>query len=485
MTPDISGPKNRGWLSPIVHLSNNWISLAGVVIVTTAVVFWLFLLPITLKGEASNPYIGILVFLGLPAPFFAGLIMIPLGIWVKRRREGSTGIYPRDFPPLTWRNFELRKLVYFFVATTVLNLAIASQVTYGAVNYMDSVTFCGETCHTVMQPEFKAYQNSPHSRVECVKCHIGPGAGWFVKSKLSGVGQVFAVTFHTYPTPIPTPVHNLRPARETCEQCHWPQKYGEDRLKVISKYAVDENNSLTKTVLLMKIGGGNNGIGIHGTHLGADVTIRYGHSDEARQNIPWVEYEVKGKKTVYVTSDAKPDGAGLTIRTMDCMDCHNRPAHSYDLPDGALDKAMHDGLISASLPFAKKKAIEILKVNYLSRDEAAQKIPAAFAKYYQDSYPAIWAQRQSEVTLSAQEVLAVYDRNIFPDMKVTWGAYPVNIGHTDYPGCFRCHDGAHAPKTGDPITQDCNACHNILSMDESNPKVLTDLGIVESKADRK
>jgi hypothetical protein len=219
--------------------------------------------------------------------------------------------------------------------------------------------------------------------------------------------------------------------------------------------------------------------------LGAGVTIRYGHSDEARQNIPWVEYEVNGKKTVYATSDAKPDGVGLTIRTMDCMDCHNRPAHSYDLPDGALDKTMHDGLISASLPFAKKKAIEILKVNYLSRDEAAQKIPAAFAKYYQDSYPAIWAQRQSEVASSAKELLAVYDRNIFPDMKVTWGAYPINIGHTDFPGCFRCHDGAHAPKTGDPITQDCNACHNILSMDESNPKVLTDLGIVESKADRK
>ena len=146
---------------------------------------------------------------------------------------------------------------------------------------------------------------------------------------------------------------------------------------------------------------------------------------------------------------------------------------------------MHDGLISASLPFAKKKAVEILKVNYLSRDDAAEKIPAAFAKYYQESYPALWARRQSEVVSSAKEVLAVYDRNIFPDMKVTWGAYPMNLGHTDFPGCFRCHDGSHAPKIGDPITQDCGACHNMLAMDESNPKVLTDLGIVESKTDRK
>jgi len=305
-----------------------------------------------------------------------------------------------------------------------------------------------------------------------------------VKSKLSGVGQVVAVTLHTYPTPIPTPVHNLRPARETCEACHWPQKYGEDRVRVISKYAEDETNSLTKTVLLMKIGGGNNDIGIHGTHLGrrpGEVLIRYGHSDEARQAIPWVEYTANGTTTEYATADAKPGGAGLSQRVMDCMDCHNRPSHTYDLPDRALDRAMRDGLVAPTLPFAKKKALEILKVNYLSRDEAAQKIPAAFTSYYQNSYPAIWSQRQAEVAGSAQEVLAIWNRNIFPDMNVSWGKYPLNIGHTDFPGCFRCHDGGHNAKGGESITQDCGACHNWLAMDEASPKVLTDLGITEKK----
>ena len=471
----------RGWLSPLIYLSNNWISLAGVIVVTTATVFWLFLLPVTLRGETTSPYIGILAFLGLPAPFFVGLILIPLGIWLKRRREGRAGIYPTDFPTPSWANFELRKLTYFFGATTFLNLAIASQLTYSAINYMDGVTFCGQTCHTVMQPEFTAYKNSPHSRVDCVKCHIGPGAGWFVKSKLSGVGQVIAVTFHTYPTPIPTPVRNLRPARETCEQCHWPQKYGEDRLMVIPKYASDETNTLSKTVLLMKIGGGNKGIGIHGTHLGPGVTIRYRHSDEARQTIPWVEYDNNGKKTLYVASDAKGDVAQMDERTMDCMDCHNRPAHSYDLPERGVDKAMNNGLISTTLPFAKKKAVEILKVPYLSREEAADKIPAAFAKFYQDSYPAIWGQKQADVKTSADEVLAVYNRNVFPAMKVAWGAYPMNIGHEDFPGCFRCHDGSHSSQSGDSITQDCNACHNLLAQDETNPKILTDLGIEDSK----
>jgi nitrate/TMAO reductase-like tetraheme cytochrome c subunit len=482
MLPNNPNTQRPGWLSPWIHLSNNWISLLGVVLVTTTTIFWLFLLPTTLRGEVHNPYVGILSFLILPGPFFLGLILIPLGMFIQRKREGRKGLYPPQFPPLTWQNADLRRLVYFIGVATVANIVIASQLSYGAVNYMDTTTFCGLTCHTVMQPEYTAYQNSPHSNVECVKCHIGPGAGWFVKSKLSGMGQVVAVTFNTYPRPIPTPVHNLRPARETCEACHWPQKYGEDRIKIVPKFAEDENNTLTKTVLLMKIGGGNHGIGIHGTHLGKGVSIRYWHSDDARQVIPRVEYNVNGKQTVYATSDAKAESAYGPAREMDCMDCHNRPAHAYDLPDRALDKSMNSGALSASLPFAKKKALEILKVNYKTRDEAAQRIPAAFAKYYQDSYPALWNQRQAEVQAGAAEVLAVWNRNIFPEMNVTWGRYPMNIGHTDFPGCFRCHDGGHNAKGGESITQDCGACHNLLAMDEANPKVLTDLGITESKS---
>jgi hypothetical protein len=468
-------------LSPLVHLTNNWISLAGVIIVTTATVFWLFLLPTTLRGETTSPYVGILAYLTIPVPFFGGLMLIPLGIWLKRRREQRSGTYPLDHPTLSWANSDLRRLVYFVGGATLLNIVIASQLTYGAVSYMDSPTFCGQTCHTVMQPEFVAYKNSPHARVECVRCHIGPGAGWFVKSKLSGVGQVVAVTFHTYPTPIPTPVHNLRPARETCEACHWPQKYGEDRVRVINKFADDEKNTPSKTVLLMKIGGGNHGIGIHGTHLGPGVTIRYVPTDEKRQNIPWVEYTGPGRKTLYATGDAKANYADTEKREMDCMDCHNRPAHSYDLPEAGVDKAMAAGMISPALPYAKKKAVEILKANYTSREEAAQKIPAAFIKFYQENHPEIWQQRQAEVKDSARQVLEVWNRNIFPEMKVNWGTYPMNIGHNDFPGCFRCHDGGHTSTDGKTISQDCNACHNLLAMEEASPKVLTDLGIEEKK----
>src|ERR1051325_2618313 len=188
----------RGWLSPLVHLSNNWLSMVGVAVGTSATVFWLFLLPTTLRGEMQNPYIGILSYMALPGFFFFGLFLIPLGIVWKRKREQRAGLLPETFGPLTWANREVRRLVILVGVLTVANIVIASQFAYGAVNYMDSVTFCGKTCHTVMQPEYTAYQNSPHSRVECVKCHIGPGASWFVQSKFSGAGQVLAVILHNY-----------------------------------------------------------------------------------------------------------------------------------------------------------------------------------------------------------------------------------------------------------------------------------------------
>ena len=473
------GSPSRGWLSPVVHLTNNWISLLGVVIVTTATVFWLFLLPTTLRGEVQHPYAGILVYLALPTFFIGGLVLIPLGILWERRRETRSGTMPASFLPLTFRNPDLRRVVVFVGVTTFANIVIASQLTYAAVNYMDSVTFCGQTCHSVMQPEFTAYQNSPHSRVECVSCHIGPGAGWFVRSKLSGVGQVFAVTFNTYPRPIPTPVHNLRPARETCEACHWPQQYGGDRLRIVRKFADDEHNSETKTVLLMHIGGGNGGQGIHGVHMGPGVRIRYAHSDEKRQVIPWVEYrDASGKATAYTASDAKGAMPGnLEVREMDCVDCHNRPTHAYQLPEPAMDLKLADGNISASLPFAKKTGVALLRAAYASREEAESRIPAAFAAFYREKYPDVYAAKRVEIEHAAQAVLAIYRRNIFPAMNVSWGVYPNNIGHNDFPGCFRCHDDNHVAPSGAKVTQDCGACHNMLAMEEAAPKILTDLGI--------
>jgi nitrate/TMAO reductase-like tetraheme cytochrome c subunit len=475
--------KLRHWLEPLVYLSNNLLSLAGVVLVTTATVFWLALLPTLLRGEVANPYSGILTFMLLPGVFFLGLALIPAGIVLARRRQVRRGALPAVMPPLDFSNPKLRRLLLFVGLTTMANLVIAGQLSYSAYHYMDSVTFCGKTCHTVMEPEFNAYQNSPHSRVACVQCHIGPGASWFVRSKLSGLHQVFAVALNTYERPIPTPVENLRPARETCEACHWPQKYGEDRLRIIRKFADDEANTMSKTVLLMRIGGGRAGSpGIHGAHLGEGVVIRYAHSDDKRQTIPWVESTRAGKSTIYLAPGTPADAAQrYPVRVMDCVDCHNRPSHTYELPERAVDHAMAEGAISPALPFAKKRSLEVLKANYSSNEEAAQKIPLEFARLYREGNADVYRRRRAEIDRAGQAALAIYRRNVFPAMKVTWGLYPNNIGHTDFPGCFRCHDDQHAAAGDRKLGQDCNSCHQLLAMDEPAPKILADLGLDTKK----
>lgn len=466
----------RQWLRPLVFLSNNVLSLAGVVIVTTATLLWLYFLQITLRGGVPHPYLGIVVYMLIPALFVLGLILIPLGIWWNRRSKIRKGEMPAEFPPLDPSNPDLRRLAGFVAVTTFLNIIITMQFTYSAVNYMDSVSFCGQTCHTVMKPEFTAHQRSPHSKVECVNCHIGPGASWFVKSKLSGAGQLIAVALNNYPRPIPVPVQNLRPARETCETCHWPQKFDEDRLRDIVSYGSDEQNTQTHNVLMLHLGGGHSRIGIHGRHVGEGISVRYYAADEKRETIPWVEYTSGGATTVYAANGAsKPDESKL--RTMDCIDCHNRPTHIYQLPERAIDQAILAGEISPTLPFVKKTAVSILKQEYASSKDADAKIPVAFENFYKNNYAQLYSERRGDVSRAAQAVQAAYDHNVFPEMKVSWGTYANNLGHTDFTGCFRCHDEAHTSTKGTTITQDCSACHNLLASDEKNPKILVDLGL--------
>jgi NapC/NirT cytochrome c family protein len=479
------GAKFRQWLSPYVYLSSNWLSLMGVVVVTTAVVLWIYLLPILVRGEITHPYVGILIFMGLPSLFVGGLLLIPLGIYIRSRRERGKGIYPSNFPPLDFKNADLRRLMMFVLVATAVNVIIGGQLVYSSVNYMDSVTFCGRTCHTVMQPEFTAYSHSPHARVACVECHIGPGASWFVRSKLSGVHQVFAVTFNTFDRPIPTPVTSLRPARETCEACHWPARFEGNRLLVVPHYADDQANTLTKDVLLMHIGGGNGHQGIHGMHVGPGITIHYG-SDENRQKINWVEYDdsQSGKRTLYVDPSVDPKTVDTSKgRVMDCIDCHNRPTHIFHMPEEAMDTAMANGSIPASLPFIKKEGVELLKVKYSSQAEAGRLISAQLEAYYLSNFPNV---QKAEVEQASQAIVAIYDQNVFPQMKITWGTYPNNLGHMDFPGCFRCHGTLQsAADKNVQIPQDCDTCHALLAVGEANPKILEQLQMGDSASNTK
>ncbi|HTZ48038.1 MAG TPA: NapC/NirT family cytochrome c [Verrucomicrobiae bacterium] len=474
----------KDWARLLYYLSQNTLSLIGVVLTTSSAItligFWIydFILP-----GPPHPYVGILIFLILPGVFILGLLLIPLGVYFRRRKLQAAGELPSVYPEIDLKTPMVRNGLLFIGFATLLNIMIFGFASYRGVSYMDTTTFCGQTCHTVMAPEFSAYQGSPHSRVDCVECHIGPGAGWFVKSKLSGLRQVFAVTFHTYSRPIPSPVKYLRPARETCEQCHWPARFTGDRFIVKTTYTEDEKNTPLKTVLLLKVGGRTwqGSVGIHGRHLDAGSRIHYISTDDKRQVIPVVYYtDDKGKTIEFVSSDIKATKEQLEKgekRSMDCIDCHNRPTHNFELPENAVDLRMSRGLISSDLPFARKKAVELLKADYPDRDTAKAKIVEGFNSYYRTTYPAVYNTKRALVEQSADAVADIYLRNIFPDMKVTWGVHPNNLGHNDFPGCFRCHDGSHTSADGQTITNDCNACHNLLAVQEEKPKVLTDLGL--------
>jgi hypothetical protein len=472
------------WMRPLVFLGDNRTTLMGAALTTasalTMVGFWALEV---LQFRTVHPYAGIVLFLVLPAVFVLGLALMPLGVLVRRRHLLAAGTLPAAYPKIDLGAGMLRRGLMLLAVATLLNVAILSTAAYQSVEYMDSTAFCGTACHSVMAPEYAAYVGSPHSRVNCVECHIGPGAPWFVRSKLSGVRQVFAVTFNTHSRPIPSPVKHLRPARETCETCHWPQKFSSDKLVVRTKYQDDEKNTPLTTVLLLKIGGksARGSTGIHGRHLDEASRIHYVATDGRRQVIPQVSYlDDSGKTVQYVSTEVKATPEQIASgeqRAMDCMDCHNRPTHAFELPERAVDKAIGSGAISAELPFAKKKAVELLRAEYADGASAAQRIVAGFTEYYRKQQPDAYARHRALVETSAQQVNAIYQRNVFPGMKVTWGSYPNNLGHEDFLGCFRCHDDNHKSADGRAISQDCGACHTVLAMEESDPKVLEKLGL--------
>jgi NapC/NirT cytochrome c family, N-terminal region len=460
----------------LVLLTSNWISMAGVTLVTLAGFSWLFVLPANIRGHVGNPYIGLLVFIAIPAVFFVGLALMPIGIALVRRHVAA------GFADATDRRAAWRRVGVFFAVMTMANLIIGSQLSYRAVEHMETVQFCGQTCH-VMKPEYTAHLLPPHQEVACASCHIAPGATGWLKAKLAGTRQLMAVTFDTFPRPIESAMESNRlvSSAETCEQCHAREKSIGPRLRVFSKFKDDEANTHTETVLMMLVGGGRFG-GIHGAHMGPGVRIRYAASDRKRQTIPWVEYRntQTGVTRTYLAGDAKPVSvSSLPTFEMQCVDCHNRPAHSFELPGRAVDEAIARGEIPVGLPFVKKTAVELLKASYSSDDEATQRIPAGLSVYYQGKYPAVASKRFADIRTVGEALLAIYRHNVFPDLKVTWATYPNNLGHADDPGCFRCHDDCHATPDKKTITQDCNACHQSLAVEETSPEILKTLGIAD------
>jgi hypothetical protein len=463
--------------------SDNWITILGIILTTGAgfTQVWSWFLEFA-SPHAVHPYVGIVLFMVLPMIFVMGLVLIPAGILLRRRKLRREGHLPLDSPKIDLSSPHIRKVMVFVAAATLVNIVLMGTATVRGVDYMDSSRFCGLTCHTPMITEYRAFSDSPHARVGCAQCHIGPGTESFMRAKLAGVRQVFGVVFNNYSRPIPSPVVSLRPARETCEACHWPQKFSGEQILVRTHYGEDAASTPSTTVLMLKIGGlsGASSTGIHGRHLDAKSRITYVSGDPQRQTIAQVTYrDDKGQLVDYVSPDVKPvpGAAPIAPRQMDCVDCHNRPTHAFEMPDIAIDRLLTEHSVSRDLPFIKKKGVEILKADYKNQDSAAVLIPQAVADYYKTSYPDIFNQKRALVDAAGLAIKDAYLRNVSPEMKLTWGTHPNHIGHQDGGGCFRCHDGSHATKDGRAIASACDTCHVILAQDEKEPKILKDLGI--------
>lgn len=446
----------------------NWTTYAGVILSLVIVTIELFMIALDLLAPNGSTYVGLITYLILPPFLILGLILIPVGALIKWYKviKGHEDIRPKTYyfdPALPSH----RNGLYVFMVGTSIFILMSAVGSYKAFNHLESVKFCGQTCHYIMKPEYTAYLQSPHARVKCVECHVGEGAEHYLQTKITGAMQAIDTIRNVYPKPIPTPVHNLRPAKETCEHCHWPGKYFGALEFHKNYFPVDEYPAKSwKIRMLLRVGGDEAaGVGVH-AHMYSDNTIYYVSDDPKRQSISWVKSVAKnGTSTVYKTDkspykDEAP--APDKVRAMDCIDCHNRPSHNFRAPSVLIDEALFAGTIDPSIPKVKEKAMAILSVKYTTEAEAVARIPVEFRNYYRSKQREFYARNVELIDRAANNLVEIFKKNFFPEMKARWDEYPVNIGHMIAPGCFRCHDGEHKSVDGKVISRDCKICHVII-----------------------
>ena len=461
MEPDRTGLKPS--------LLRNFVSMAGVGVMAVSTAIGLPMMLIDLFAREINPYAGIFTYMILPAAAAAGLALTLAGVlWERRRRRLGAPVL--SLPSVDLSDPRHRAAAAGALLGLLFLLSLLAVTGYRAYDFSDSVRFCGLVCHFVMKPEYTAYQHSSHARVPCVSCHIGPGVNWFVRSKITGAYQVYATAFNKYPRPIETPVKSLRPAQETCEQCHWPAKFYGAQQKVFAHTLADEKNSPWRVEMLLKVGGGEptagRAAGIH-WHMNIKNKIFYIDSDGRREVIPWVRsVDPEGRATVYEASDSKLSPADIEkvhVRRMDCVDCHNRPSHIFAPPTASLDDAFDAGRLDPSLPYLKREGMRLLTGSYATLEEAQRKIAQGLPDFYRTAYPEIFKKKRTAVEKAVETLQSLYAVTIFPEMKADWQAHPNHIGHLNSDGCFRCHDGLHKSADGRTISNDCGACHGITA----------------------
>ena len=445
-----------------LHGLRNWLSLAGLVLSACAFFAFVLLFSVDLFATHANPYMGILAYVVAPTFLLIGLATALLG-YVLESRRSPKGYSESDSQFVLHINLSRqrdRRLLVGFIGASMGFLFLTALGSYQTYHITETNSFCGEVCHTPMDPQFKAYQHSAHARVACVSCHVGPGAGNYIRTKVSGIRQLYHTILGDFKRPILLHNINQRPAQETCQSCHWSQKHTGDLQKTYRHFMADETNTPFTVQMVLKVGGSDP---VHGpvegihSHMNVSNKVEFIATDEGRLTIPWVRVtDSNNKVTEYRTADFKDDISKYPIRTMDCMDCHNRPSHKYLSPNAAVDQSMAYGRIDPTMPWAKAKTVKALAQPYATSDEANRKIESFLRAEYPDD---------QRVNALITEAKAIYKTNFFPEMKVDWRIHPDHIGHKDTNGCFRCHDGKHLASDGKNSIKgsDCNACHIIVA----------------------
>jgi hypothetical protein len=438
------------------------LAIAGALITTASAVVFIALTIAVFAGMFANPYAGLVVFIAIPAIFVAGLVMIPAGMWLQRKKLERHPDAPAGWPVFDFHERRVRHIALAVVALTAVNGVIILLAGYGSLHYMESPAFCGQTCHVPMTPQFTAWQAGPHSKVACVGCHVGEGARGFVQAKLAGTRQLAHVITNNIPKPIHpgTQMHEGQQA-QTCLGCHQPHRVAGDRIRVFREYADDEANTETITVLQMHLGGpAAGGRSIH-KHADPSIRIEYVADAKSREVIPYVKVtNAKGEVKEYRKEGNTAAVAADTLKTMDCVDCHNTLGHPIaPTAAKAVDEAIAAGLISRALPYVRREGVRLLTATYPSHEAAAPAIERGLREVFQSQAGA----DQQAVQGAVAALQALYRRNVFPTMKVTWGSYPDNRGHITNPGCVRCHDDSLTAPDGTAISGDCELCHKEIT----------------------
>jgi nitrate/TMAO reductase-like tetraheme cytochrome c subunit len=457
---------------------NNWISASGAVLALGALFSFAFLVWMDFSQHEKNPYLGILTYIVAPIFLIAGLGLVFFGAWAQRRYALHHAGDRPDRWQIDFGDVRQRRLMFIFAVGGTVFVMLSAFGSYQTYHYSESTLFCGEVCHSAMNPEFVAYKRGAHARVECVECHVGSGAQWFVKAKINGTHQLIAFTFDTYKRPIETPIKNLRPAQDTCEKCHWPQKFAGNVDANFQHVLSDKKNTPYSARLLMHVNTSQPGSPIGGIHwhVSPNERVEYYAADEKRQEIPWMRVTnlKDGTFRVFRTAEFKSEPAPDKIRVMDCMDCHNRPAHTFPTANDTVEASIAAGTLSNNLPSIKRVAVQAMTQKEITSSADA---PQRIADFLRGKYsePAFATDLQGAIT----EVQRIFANTVFPERKADWRVYPNNIGHKDWPGCFRCHDDKHKTTLGQTVrASDCNSCHTLIAQGKgSELETLTAKGL--------